>query len=114
MNPAQLDYQSPSADRTPASIKHAVAGTFAALAAGPGLVFGATWIAGVMSNEPYGALSGLVIGGIIAVLLMLAALVTGIVQSRSPNGRRRGFAIGLMIGSGLSLLAAGACFVGIR
>jgi hypothetical protein len=42
--------------------------------------------------------------------LTLLALIVGSVQSRSNNGRRRGLGIGLLIGSGVSLLAAGACF----
>jgi hypothetical protein len=113
MSQEHLDYESRDAGRTPVSIKRAVAGTFLALAAGPGLVVGATLLAEVASTQQYGALYGLVIGGAIGGLLSLIALVLGIVRSRAPDGRRRGFAIGLIIGSGLSLLAAGACFAAI-
>ena len=114
MTGPQLDYETPGTDRTPASVKLAFAGVFASLAGGPGIVFVATWIAGVISTQPYGAIGGFLIGSLIGGSIVLGALVFGIVRSRSPNGRRRGFAIGLIIGSGLSLLAAGACFMGIR
>ena len=114
MSNPQLEYETPSTDRTPISIKHVVGGTFASLAGGPGVVFAATMIAEVLSDDPYGALGGLLIGAMIGGLFLLIALIFGIAQCRSPSGRRRGFAIGLIIGSGLSLLGAGACFAAIR
>ena len=105
MTGPQLDYETPGAGRTPTSAGLAFAGVFASLAGGPGLMFLAAWIAG---------LNGLLFGGLSGGLVVLVALIVGIIQSRLPDGRRRGFGIGLIIGSGLSLLAAGACFVGIR
>ena len=113
MGREQLDDEPAGAGRTPMSITRAVAGTFLALAAGPGVVVAATLIAGVASTVQYGEVYGLVAGGAIGGLLSLIALVLGIVRSRAPDGRRRGFAIGLIIGSGLSILAAGACFASI-
>ena len=105
MTGPQLDYETPATGRTPTSAMLAFAGVFASVGGGPGVVFLATWI---------GGLNGLLFGGLSGGLVVLTALIVGIFQSRSPNGRRRGFGIGLIIGSGLSLLAAGACFVGIR
>jgi hypothetical protein len=114
MTGPQLDYATPDSSRTPASVKHVFAGAFAALAGGPGVAFAGMGITSVAGSGPYAGLGGFLIGGLIGVVVVLIALILGIVRSRSPDGRRRGFGIGLMIGSGLSLLAAGACFVGIR
>jgi hypothetical protein len=105
MTGPQLDYETPGSGRTPTSAMLAFAGVFASLAGGPGVMFLAAWLGGV---------SGLLFGALSGALVVLVALIVGIVQSRSPDGRLRGFGIGLIIGSGLSLLGAGACFVGIR
>ncbi len=110
MSQPPLDYASPNPQRTPVSITDAVSGTFAALLAGPGVVFAATLLAEVGSDEPYAALSGLFIGAATGGLLTLILLAIGVRRSRSSNGRRRGFGIGLMIGAGMSLLGVGACF----
>jgi hypothetical protein len=114
MTGPQLDYATPDISRTPASAKHAFAGVFAALVGGPGVAFGGLGIASITGNGPYAGLGGFLIGSLIGITITLIALIFGIIRSRSPDGRRRGFGIGLIIGSGLSLLAAGACFVGIR
>jgi hypothetical protein len=114
MTGPQLDYESPDTGRTPVSVKHAFAGFFAVLAGGPGVAFGGMWIASVTSSAPYAGVGGFLIGSLIGAVVVLTALIFGIIRSRSPDGRRRGFGIGLIIGSGLSLLAAGACFAGIR
>ncbi len=92
------------------SVAHAVVGAFAALAAGPGVMFLGMFLAEAVSTGEYAALGGLIYGAIVGGVLTLVALAVGTVQSRSGNGRRRGLGIGLLIGSGLSLLAAGACF----
>jgi len=113
MTGPQLDYETPDTGRTPVSVKYVFAGMFAALAGGPGIALAGTWIASVTGSGPYAGVGGFLIGSLIGGLVVLIALIAGIVQSRS-SGRRRGFGIGLLIGSGLSLLAAGACFVGIR
>jgi len=104
MSGPQLDYETPDTGRTPVSVLHSFAGVFAALT-GPGIAFVGAWMPG---------LGGFLIGSLIGGIVVLTALIFGIVRSRSPDGRRRGFGIGLLIGSGLSLLAAGACFAGIR
>ena len=114
MTGPQLDYETPDRSRTPASVKHVFAGVFAALAGGPGVAFAGMGITSLFGRGAYAGLAGFLVGSLIGVVIVLIALILGIVRARSPDGRRRGFGIGLMIGSGLSLLAAGACFVGIR
>jgi hypothetical protein len=114
MSGPQLDYETPDTGREPVSVKHSFAGVFAVLAGGPGVAFAGAWIAIATSSGPYAGVGGFVIGSLIGAVVVLIALIFGIVRSRSPDGRRRGFGIGLIIGSGLSLLAAGACFAGIR
>jgi hypothetical protein len=114
MSGPQLDYETPDFGRTPVSVLHSFAGVFAALVGGPGVAFAGAWIAILMSSGPYAGMGGFAIGSVIGAVVVLVALIHGIIRSRSPDGRRRGFGIGLLIGSGLSLLAAGACFAGIR
>ncbi len=110
MNEPPLDYSSPNPQRTPVSVADAVGGTFAALLAGPGVAFAATLIAEYTSDDDYAALGGLFIGAATGGLLTLILLAVGVRKSRSSDGRRRGFGIGLMIGAGLSLLSVGVCF----
>jgi hypothetical protein len=94
-------------------VLHSFAGVCAALT-GPGIAFMGAWIASMMGRGPYAGVGGFLIGSMIGAVVVLVALIFGIIRSRSRDGRRRGFGIGLIIGSGLSLLAAGACFAGIR
>lgn len=114
MTQPPLDYSSRNPQRRPVSTGDAVAGTFAALLAGPGVAFGAALFAEATSNDSYAALGGLVVGAATGGLLTLILLVVGIRKSRSIDGRRRGFGIGLMIGTGISLLGVGVCFAVIR
>jgi hypothetical protein len=113
MTGPQLDYETPDEHRTPVSLKHSFAGTLAALSGGPGVAFAGAWIAVAKRSGPYAGVGGFLIGSLIGAVVVLIALIFGIVRSRSLDGRRRGFGIGLIIGSGLSLLAAGACFASI-
>jgi hypothetical protein len=110
MSEPPLNYPSPDPQRTPASVADAVAGTFVALLAGPAVAFAAMMIAEYSSDAEYAGLSGLFIGAAGGGLLTLVLLAIGIRKSRSSNGRRRGFGIGLIIGTGMSLLGVGICF----
>jgi hypothetical protein len=110
MSKPPLNYPSPDPQRTPASVADAVAGVFSALVAGPGVVVLATMIAEYSSDDDYAALGGLFVGAAAGGLLTLILLAIGIRKSRSSDGRRRGFGMGLMIGTGMSLLGVGICF----
>lgn len=109
-DPPPLDYQSPDRVREPVRPAFVFAGIALALAAGPGASFLGLGLGSVLESGDYAGLGGLMIGTFAGAVLTIAALIYGVVRVRSPNGRRRGWGLGLLIGGGLNLLAVGVCF----
>ncbi len=109
-DPPPLEYQSPGQMREPLRLGFVFAGIALALAAGPGVSFLGLFVGELFESGDYAGLGGWMIGSLTAVALTITALISGLFRVHSPNGRRRGWGLGLLIGGGLNLLAVGVCF----